>query len=170
MHSAPLAADRYNYLQCPVLSLIWKVVALAEDTTYLACPKSNDPSTQVSKERHTWSHSLFPQADFYSGRKNHGQCVQIGNITDPTGHCWAILPGRDSFEIHTLVLYDFKVFKQAAFHVSGMELLLAMSMAHGLGRDLKMRVFQAFTEGRAILVPWEWLTQVIVFNSAEITC
>ena len=29
----------------------------------------------------------------YSGAKGHGQCVQVGNITDTSGHLWCITPG-----------------------------------------------------------------------------
>ena len=34
------------------------------------------------------------QADFYSGAKGHGHCVQYGNITDLRGYCWCIVPGE----------------------------------------------------------------------------
>lgn len=35
------------------------------------------------------------QADFYSGGKGHGNCVQYGNITDLRGYCWCVVPGVD---------------------------------------------------------------------------
>ena len=76
---------------------------MCEDTTYLACSKSNDPSTQVVSECISFSEPLLVQADFYSGRKGHGQCVQIGNGTDPTGYCWAVLPGKDLHDVHSLL-------------------------------------------------------------------
>ena len=71
------------------------VVASAEETTYLSCPRSNDPSVQVLRLL-LWS-PVFKlsvlQSDFYSGGKGHDQCVQVGNICDTKGYCWAVQPG-----------------------------------------------------------------------------
>lgn len=72
-----------------------QVVSLLEDTTYLKCKKSNDPSYQVLGlfQGKTILKLSFYQADFFSGRKGHGSCVQVGNITDASGYCPLITPG-----------------------------------------------------------------------------
>ena len=95
------------------------MVALCEDTTYLKCKKSNDCSVQVTF-LHQCCFNLCLQSDFYSGSKNHGQCVQVGNICDPEGRCWAVQPGILDYILSiTLVISCFhalasQVFKQAA--------------------------------------------------------
>ena len=49
-----------------------------------------------------WSMSgtnKLDQADFYSGGKGHGNCVQYGNITNLRGYCWCVVPGMDIGQI-----------------------------------------------------------------------
>ena len=77
-------------------TIILQVVSLLEDTTYLKCKKSNDPSYQVLGLHQGIKYSKavkFFQADFFSGGKGHGSCVQVGNIADPSGYCHAVTPG-----------------------------------------------------------------------------
>ena len=49
MHLEHRMADRFHEIfgDQTFLMKILQVVALCEDTTYLSCPKSNDPSVQV---------------------------------------------------------------------------------------------------------------------------